>query len=117
MRWNNEHDWVRFKEQAQELLVNSTAGGSRCRRRLTTLSQFVPFRLVGPERDAYCFRMSGGDDEFSPRLWQAIGVVRTQLGCSESEALAHMKTRIDRTKLTLEGLAPLIIERIVRFDG
>jgi hypothetical protein len=59
--------------------------------------------------------MPGANDGVSPRLSEAIELVCRQLGCSESEALAHMRTRIDRTHLSLEHLAPLIIDGIVRF--
>jgi len=47
---------------------------------------------------------------------QAVKIVATQLACSDAEALARMKTRIDQTRLTLDDLAPLIIDRLVRFD-
>ncbi len=60
--------------------------------------------------------VSGHDEELSARVRQAVKIVATQLACSDAEALARMKTRIDQTRLTLDDLAPLIIDRLVRFD-
>jgi AmiR/NasT family two-component response regulator len=50
------------------------------------------------------------------RLEEAIRIAMAQLHCSEDEALAHMRVRIARTSLTLDDLAPLVIEGLVRFS-
>jgi AmiR/NasT family two-component response regulator len=58
----------------------------------------------------------GAGMEYSPRVYQAQGVVAVRAGCSMSEALALMKNTAQATGETLESIAAEVLNHAVRFD-
>jgi hypothetical protein len=81
----------------------------RCRRCL-------PWTRFSPRLGRVVDAMPTINNPLLPRMHEAVRVIAGQLGCSNEEALEHLRTRSAALQYRVYDYARLVVEGMVRFD-